>query len=102
MMRWLEEFELKHMEFIRCIKSFESMRAIWGTIANRHTGLGYSAFAHRQSSMYSDLREDAISRFKHVGNPELIKGDTPSFIKAVQEFREKQLSWLIDSAKLTD
>jgi hypothetical protein len=92
-MRWLEEFELKHIEFIRTIKSFESMRAIWGTIANRHTSPGYSAFARRQSSMYADLRDDAISRFKHVGNPELVKGDTASFIQAVQDFRAKQLSW---------
>jgi hypothetical protein len=98
-MRWLEEYELKHMEFIRCIKSFETMRALWGTMAKHHAKPGYAAFARRQASTYKDLRDDAISRFKHVGNPNLLaRGDTSSFVQAVLGLREKHLSWLTAAA----
>jgi hypothetical protein len=98
-MRWLEEFELKHVEFMRCIKSFETMRAIWGTISKRHDKPGYAAFAQRQADMYEDLRDDAISRFKHVANPRLLRGDIRSLTQAISEFRRDQLSWLFEAAK---
>ena len=98
-MRWLEEFELKHIEFMRCIKTFETMRAIWGTISKRHDKPGYKAFAQRQANMYSDLRDDALSRFKHVANPNLLRGDIQSLIQAIWDFRQIQLSWLFEAVK---
>jgi len=95
MQRWMEEFEMKHAEFIRCIETFRTMQQAWGTVAKRCTHPGYAAFARRQSDMYLTLREDAESLFKLKGEPRFSGiSDIKSLIPVVRQFRESELAWL--------
>ena len=45
MMRWLEEYEIKHVEFDRCIKAYSTMSSVWMELADKHSHTGYRAFA---------------------------------------------------------
>jgi hypothetical protein len=99
MSRWLEEFELKHIEFIRCIRSFQTMHFAWAAMASKAVGAGRTAFARRQSTMYLDLHNEAKDWFARKGETRFVNlanyYDTTSFVDAVRQFRERELGWLI-------
>jgi hypothetical protein len=98
-MRWLEEYELKHVEFHRCIESFRFMRVAWSSLAAKSLNPGQSAFASRQSSVYRELQLDAEHLFKSKGLAEFVEcvaGDMDAFVKAVREFRRRELGWLTE------
>jgi hypothetical protein len=49
MLRWLEEFEMKHVESIRSINSFETLMLTWDKLAAkeyRQVNIFYRAFRH--------------------------------------------------------
>lgn len=105
-MRWLEEFELKHIEFIRCIGSFNTMHSIWDTMANAATQPGPAAFARRQATVYCNLRDDAKRWFAQKGEQRFVSsiqdghgGSATSLVKAVRQFREHELGWLARMAQ---
>ena len=98
-LRWLEEFEVKHLEFIRCIRYFDSMSDIWNTLARNEPRSGYRAFAYRQTSTFKDLKKDADTRFRAVGYGPFVRDDGRGFIKAVEELRVSELSWLTEMVK---
>jgi hypothetical protein len=93
MMRWLEEFELKHAEFTRCIKSFKHMQGVWESLASEASKPGYTPFALRQADMYHGLYQDAQQLFDKHGEANLVKG-SPTFMSAACMFQEKELAWL--------
>ena len=94
-MRWMEEFELKHAEFIRCIKTFDTMRTAWENVAANCTHRGYAAFARRQSVMYRDLHKDAEDLYQQRAEKQFsgISG-SETLIREVHKFRESELGWL--------
>jgi hypothetical protein len=95
MTRWLEEYEKKHAEFIRCINHFEKMRTVWFDLAagNQHRP-GYASFGRRQSSIYRAFRDNATAHFRSVGDPLFVElGDT-RLSDAVSEFHEREMDWL--------
>jgi hypothetical protein len=93
MMRWLEEFELKHVEFVRTIRSFQTLAAAWSTVASRAKDEGRSGFAHRQAAMYQELQRDASRLLTETTEPRFT-GSEEEVIAALHSFRTNELSWL--------
>ena len=96
-MRWMEEFELKHMEITRCIRSFRTMSEVWEGIASKSEKPGYGAFARRQSDIYSRLCKDAEELFAKHAEPQFVYPET-TLIDALCTFREEELSWFRELA----
>jgi hypothetical protein len=97
MMRWLEEFELKHIELIRCIRSFNKMHSVWEVMSKTVQKPGHAAFARRQSTIYVDLRNDAEKLFREKGEARFVSlglHDDSHLVDAVRQFRDAELSWL--------
>ena len=95
MMRWLEEFELKHMEFIRCIKSFDAMATAWDAVSAKHSNVtststkkGYDTFAHRQANTYRRLHDEAERLFKTNAESSLYNS-RDDLIAAIQSLRKR-------------
>jgi hypothetical protein len=93
MMRWLEEFELKHAEFIRCINGFSAMASAWGTLAETEVREGYAAFARHQADVFGRLREDAEKLFKQNAEPSLYEA-RGNLAGGIQKLRQQELAWL--------
>jgi hypothetical protein len=70
MYRWLEELELKHADFERCILAFGKTAESWVEVARteRDDGRqGHAAFAERQAKVYNGLREEAENVYRRCG-----------------------------------
>jgi len=105
MMRWIEEYELKHVEFQRCIKSFRTMAGIWATLGDKSADPGRAAFARRQSTVYRELQTDAERLYHLKGLEEFVKcdpDDLETLLRTVREFRRKELGWLMELAKVSE
>jgi hypothetical protein len=94
MQRWLEEFELKHVELKQCVKSFWTIHVIWSSVAAKATLPGEAAFARWQSAMYLDLHNDAKQWLIEKGLNRFVDVSESEFIQAVRDFREQELGWL--------
>lgn len=93
-MRWLEEFELKHVDFVRCIKSFEKMRSVWLDLAGSASLPGDSAFARKQASTYYVLHRDASAWFLKTAEPRFLSMTEETLVETISDFRAQELSWL--------
>jgi hypothetical protein len=93
MLRWLEEFELKHAEFVRCILSFEAMVSAWTSLSQEDERPHYAAFARRQACIFRKLLDDARELYTERGNPTLTSGKG-TLVEAVRAFRNDELAWL--------
>jgi hypothetical protein len=95
MLRWLEDFELKHVEFVRCIRYFESMHRAWTAMESScPNSPGYAAFARRQSATFRALKEDAEVWFARAGAPRFVKLSGRSLAEELKAFRKQELEWL--------
>lgn len=98
MQRWLEDFEMKHVEFMRSIKSFHTMYRTWDTLASNQVHPGKAGFSRQQSLMYLRLHDDAVERFEKVSEPRF-KGITEkNVVEIISEFRRVELRWLEEIA----
>lgn len=95
MQRWLEEFEIKHIEFMRAIKSFSTMHDIWKSLASSTTHAGSASFARRQSYLYLDLCESMRRWFKDTAEPRFLNITEDNIIDTIQKFRADELDWLM-------
>ena len=93
MIRWMEEFELKHVDFMRCIKSFDTMRTVWSTMASKSSSLAAIAIARKESAKYSTLHEDASSLHAKTAEPRFRVMTEGTLVKIIQDFRDRELSW---------
>jgi hypothetical protein len=92
----MEEFELKHAEFARCIRSFDYTSRSWETLAGTGDARpGYAEFARRQANHYRELCTGAQSLFEKHGEERFVHPKT-TLVDAVQDFREQELSWFKD------
>lgn len=94
--RWLEEFEMKHIDFMRSIKSFATMHLNWNELASQQVQPGKAAFARRQSLLYFRLYEDAKSRFDKTAEPRFKNLTEENLVEILMDFRRTELSWLED------
>jgi hypothetical protein len=102
MHRWLEDFELKHIELRRCIKAFQTTHLAWDAMATKSTVPGHAAFARRQSAVYLALYEDAKSWFMEKGHPQFVTVSDSDFIQSVIDFRQQELGWLNKLARVSN
>lgn len=100
MMRWLEEFELKHVEMARCILSFDRMRSVWDTLATSSQNQGYAGFARSIASKYHQLHENARELLLVKGAPPLRNIEESTIVEIVQTFRKEELHWLDSLANI--
>ena len=96
MLRWLEELELKHLEFLRTIKAFDTMSGIWNSMSSIQLHSGYAAFARRQASYLTDLRDDARRRYRSASAEAFLNSTEATFVADVTKFREQELLWFND------
>jgi hypothetical protein len=68
-LRWLEQVELKHCEFVRVIRSLGFTSRAWKAAAGSCSKKGYSAYALRKAALYETLRADAVRAFKAHADP---------------------------------
>lgn len=93
-MRWLEEFELKHVEFMRSMQYFATMRNIWGQLAVETDNEGTASFCRRQSSIFDGLRESTKVWFNRVAEPRFVNISEENLVSVLRDFREHELGWL--------
>ena len=94
-MRWLEEVEVKHVEFLRTIKHFDASYRAWDSIAKQESRPGFATFARKQCSTYAALRDDALRLFKAAGDVRFVGvRDARELLGAIYEFRRDELGWL--------
>ena len=88
----MEEFELKHVEFARCIRSFDYTKDAWETLSAKCVRPGYGEFARRQADFYKKLHTDVQLLFEKYGEERLVKHKA-TITDAIQDFRDQELSW---------
>lgn len=72
-LRWLEQLERKHFEFVRLIRSFQWYIRVWSDRELANSGnVGLSAFASRQVGVYNAMLDDAYRLFEGVADPKLV------------------------------
>jgi hypothetical protein len=98
--RWLEQVELKHVEFLRLLDTFQYMSQLWKNASQEKPESPHlQSYARRQSTIYCSLRNKALQSFKDSYETELIPNgiadlDNLTFAKLlplIQAFREKKL-----------
>jgi hypothetical protein len=94
MLRWMEEFEMKHVEFSRTIRSFLTMTETWTSLAKAAQDEGMAAFARHQAGIYRELYDDSVSIFRQTADPRFVEPDGGDLLDAIKAFREGELSWL--------
>lgn len=102
MTRWLEQFEIKHVEMMRCIKSFYHLHAVWASMAAKSSQLGHAAFARQQASMFLDLHDNAKDLFAEKGEPRFVSMNDSTVVQTVRAFRNQELGWLYELARVGD
>lgn len=76
-LRWLEQLERKHFEFLRLLRSYEWSKNLWSRRAsNCPPRSGFRAFASRLSDGYSQLLVDARDLFSRHVHPSLVPDAT--------------------------
>jgi hypothetical protein len=78
-LRWLEQVELKHFEFIRLIRSFRYTSSVWRAAAaadEKKTSVGYRAYALKQAAIYRSLERNAITVFRDSSNLDILPNDS--------------------------
>jgi hypothetical protein len=58
MERWREQWEIKLVEFLRCIRSFQKMSETWSSLAARPSSQSHTAYACKKSLMYLQMQDD--------------------------------------------
>jgi hypothetical protein len=94
MLRWMEEFELKHAEFLKSINSFQAMSTAWSTLANAEGNPARAAFARYRSNTYTILRDHAVSLFTKTAEARFVDPEGGSIVAAIRTFRKTELAWL--------
>ena len=100
MNRWLEQLEIKHAEFERCIRYFTYISETWFQMAKLYAcGSGKAAYARRVACIYSKMASDCEFRYKRTGVKALLpKQDNPSpLADCINDFWAQELIGLVSS-----
>lgn len=93
MKRWQEEWEIKKVEFLRCIRSFEHMSRCWADLSKIHDTVGsagHASYAKRQAAMYCQMERDTRKLLDDAGYSELLTlKDNKAIVKHIQAERLK-------------
>ncbi|TEB31109.1 hypothetical protein FA13DRAFT_1754893 [Coprinellus micaceus] len=71
MERWCEQWEIKLVEFVRCIKSFSTTANTWTELASEHPSPSYAIYARKKSAVYRQMCHNVETSFAsvQVGEP---------------------------------
>ncbi|KAK0228960.1 hypothetical protein IW262DRAFT_1293640 [Armillaria fumosa] len=64
---WLEQWEIKIAEFLRCIRSFDQYASTWTILLLKNTSPGFSQYAMEKAYMYTNLGIRAKQEFQALG-----------------------------------
>ena len=104
MQQWLEEWEIRQADYLRCIRQFQAMASkVWQELviicSNDNTvQLGKNAYAHKKAQMYTDMANHAIKLLTAEGYGHLLD-DKKAFyehIEAVRLLPENILSYTVE------
>ncbi|SJL18668.1 uncharacterized protein ARMOST_22265 [Armillaria ostoyae] len=65
--RWLEQWEIKIAEFLRCIRSFDQYAVTWKVLASNNESIGFKQYALEKANMYAMLGARARQEFETLG-----------------------------------
>jgi hypothetical protein len=71
MQRWQEEHERIQADFMRCIRSFRTMSAVWGKLVRSEASPGANAYAKKKSAMFKKMENNAAHLFDRAGYHDL-------------------------------
>ncbi|KAF9559482.1 hypothetical protein CPC08DRAFT_723823 [Agrocybe pediades] len=75
MRRWQEEHEIVQAQFLRCIRAFHTMSAVWFRMSeDTTTSFGHQCYARKMAARYSNLEIDARGKFASAGYADKIAG----------------------------
>ena len=66
MERWREQWEIKLVEFVRCVDSFSKMAETWAALAEGSTTPARAAYAHKKAATYHQLRFEVEASFARI------------------------------------
>lgn len=95
MERWLEEFEMKHIDFMRAMASFHKMHEVWATLSTKVTTAGSAAFARCQSWLYYELHTHTRAWFLQAAERRFLGITEENIVETIQKFRKEELGWLM-------
>lgn len=103
MRRWLEEWEIRQADYLRCIRYFQTMAQIWQGLVticsdDNLVQLGKNAYARKKAQMYTDMANHAIELLTTEGYGHLLD-DKKAFyehIEAVRSLPENILSYRVE------
>lgn len=103
--RWLEQIEIKHAEFMRCIKSFEKMKQVWTSLAEYHSDdsrPGHVAYARQKAAMYGRMQQECTTRYNSCGVPILVRKNVVDSTLAdrVALYRQQEEAWMADMVRV--
>ncbi|TFK35116.1 hypothetical protein BDQ12DRAFT_726248 [Crucibulum laeve] len=87
MQRWLEEWEIKQADFMRCIRSFSKMHEVWTELATRNSNVGHITYAKQKVVMYATMEREAKHRFALVGYGDRILKEDEILADLIQKDR---------------
>lgn len=86
MQRWREEWEIKQVEFLRCIHYFESIARAWSELAVCHSG-GKASYAKKKSAMFQEMGNHARNLLVQACYGHLLSLDGPGLVDHFQKVR---------------
>jgi hypothetical protein len=95
----MEQYELKHAEFARCIRAFRYYEQAWMAMSAGGKG-GRMAYARRVADMWSGLAAEAEHGYKTVGRAEFVQLGSKRLADVVASWREQELAWMKDWVSL--
>ena len=98
--RWLEEWEMRQADYLRCIRYFGSMSEIWrglvvDTAKSDSVQLGKNAYARKKGHMYADMKKHAIDLLVNQGYGHLWNDNRPLYehLEEVRALPENIISY---------
>ena len=103
MQRWLEEWEIRQADYLRCIRFFQTIAKVWQELViicsdGNTVQLGKNAYARKKAQMFTDMANHAIKLLTTEGYGHLLD-DKKAFyehIEAVRLLLENILSYTVE------
>ena len=99
MQRWQEQTEVKLIEFLRCMQTYNKMAAVWTLLSQMQPDnlAGHAAYAKRTAGMYKRMEKECEKKFDEAGHKELrlsARNNYGEFMKYIIANRRKEEEYL--------
>ncbi|KAF4608969.1 hypothetical protein EYR40_001322 [Pleurotus pulmonarius] len=91
MLRWMEQHEMKLAEFLRTLRSFDTMAKAWASLAESDPqrprwSAGHVAYARQKSMMYSTMLQEGSARLDAAGYKDIREKDNGTNAELIKVF----------------